>query len=360
VAAPTRGEAVEQGRRSRTSPQRTSATALLLATLAAPLTSGCVKNLPEEAFARGDVAVDCCGRSDEPIEIVFLGVAGWLLRKGEEAVLTAPLFSNPGFLRAGVLPIRPDTARIERHLPDVRSVSAILVGHGHYDHLMDVPYVALTRAPRAVIYANETSVHQLAPFGLPPGRVRRIEETEVGSVEREGSWIQVGPRARVMPLLSDHGPHFAGVTLYSGVRRRDMEEPPADATEWLDGETLAYLIDLLNEDGSVALRVYFQDAVAAPPYGLVPPMSDGVQVDVALIVPATYAEVRWHPEALLGSAPPRQVILGHWEDFFRSPDLPVRPVRFTLLPDFVARLERALPEGAEWHLPLPGTRFRLD
>lgn len=322
--------------------------------------TGCMKGLPEETFVRDAVTVACCGHADEPVDVVFLGVAGWLLRKGGEAVLTAPLFSNPSFFRAGTLSIRTDSGRIERHLPDVSDATAILVGHGHYDHLMDVPYVAMQRAPRATVYANETAVHQLAPFGLPAGRVRLIEKNEIGNVEREGSWIQVGPNARVMPLLSDHGPHFAGVTLYSGVRSRDMEEIPSAAIEWLDGETVAYLVDLLNSDGSVALRVYFQDAVAAPPYGLIPPLSDGVQVDVALIVPATYAEVRWHPEALIESSPPRHVILGHWEDFFESPDRPAEPVPFTDLPDFVRRLKRALPEGAGWHLPMPGTRFRFN
>ena len=135
---------------------------------------------------------------------------------------------------------------------------------------------------------------------------------------------------------------------------------PEVANDWLDGKTVAYLIDLLNRDGSVGLRVYYQDAVAAPPYGLVPPLSDSVQVDLELIVPATYSEVRWHPEALIESAPPRHVLLGHWEDFFQSPDRPAEPVRFTHLPDFVRRLERALPEGAGWHVPLPGTRFRFN
>ena len=337
---------------------RRCATTLLAAALLAA--GACVKRLPEETFVRGDVPVTCCGHSDEPVEIAFLGVAGWLLRKGETAVLTAPLFSNPGFFQAGLWTIEIDTARIERHLPDVSDVSAILSGHGHYDHLMDVPYVALRRAPRAVVYANETSVHQLAPFGLPRERVRVIEPVEVGDVEREGRWIQIGPRARIMPLLSDHGPHFAGITLYSGVRRRDMTEPPQVSGDWLDGRTLAYLVDLLNRDGSVALRVYYQDAVAAPPLGLVPPLSDGVPVDVALIVPATYSEVRWHPEALIASAPPRHILLGHWEDFFESPDRPAEPVPFTHLPDFVSRLRRALPQGTGWHLPMPGTRFRFN
>jgi L-ascorbate metabolism protein UlaG (beta-lactamase superfamily) len=319
--------------------------------------SACSRRPPPALFARDHVDVSCCGHSDQPIEVVFLGVAGWLLRMGETAILTAPLFSNPSLLRAGLAPIHADPERIERHLPDVSDVTAILVGHGHYDHLMDVPYVAQARAPRAVIYGTATMAHQLAPFGLARERVRVLRSDELGDVEETGSWIPVAPSARIMALRSDHAPHFAGVTLYSGVRTRDMEREPSSAREWLDGETVAFLIDLLNRDGSVALRVYFQDAIAAPPLGLVPPLPDGLGVDVALVVPATYAEVSWHPEALLNNASPRRVLLGHWENFFQPPEREAEPVPFTDLRDFIRRLERALPDGSSWHLPMPGTRF---
>ena len=138
-----------------------------------------------------------------------------------------------------------------------------------------------------------------------------------------------------------------------------MPEEPRTADEWLAGRPLAYLIDLLNGDGSVGLRIYYQDAVAAAPYGFAPPLSDGVGIDLALIVPATYAEVVWHPEALLGNLQPRHVILIHWENFFIAPSEPAEVVPFTLLPDFVLRLERALPEGTGWDLPRPGTQFRI-
>ena len=332
--------------------------ALLLLGLLLP---GCVRRLPPSAFARDEVTVACCGHADEPVELRFLGVAGWLIRKGDAAVLTAPLFSNPGLLRAGLQEIHPDPDRIERHLPDVSDVTAILVGHGHYDHLMDVPYIALQRAPRAVVFGNRTVGHQLAPFGLrPPDRVRVIESGELADVKKPAEWIRAGEGVRILPLRSDHAPHFAGIVLYSGDRGRDMDTVPLAANEWLEGESVAYLIDLLNDDGSVGLRIYFQDAVAAAPFGLVPPpevLGDSVRVDVAIIVPATYAEVDWHPEALLESALPRHVLLCHWEDFFEPPSRLPEPVPFTRLPEFLDRLGRALPEGTGWHVPLPGTRF---
>jgi len=323
--------------------------------LALASTTGCLPPVAPSSFVKDTEEVACCGRADSPVELTYLGVAGWILRHGDDAILTAPLFSNPSLFDVGLTPISADPDRIEAHLPDVADVSAILVGHGHYDHLMDVPYIARNRAEQAIIYGNATSAYQLAPFGLAD-RFRVVTEM-AGSVETVGRWIEVSHGVRVMPLMSDHAPHLAGVTLYSGVRTRAMTHEPRSANQWLDGETLAFLIDFLNEDGSVGLRVYYQDAVPAPPFGMAPPLDDGVGVDVAILVPATYAEVSWHPEALLENLRPRYVLLCHWEDFFEPPSRDPEPVPFTLLPDFVARLERSLPEGTGWALPVAGARF---
>ncbi|MBW3534861.1 MAG: MBL fold metallo-hydrolase, partial [Gemmatimonadetes bacterium] len=284
------------------------------------------------------------------------GVGGWLVRHRGAAIMTAPFYSNPSLVEAGTARIGPVPERIGAHLPRVDDVTAILVGHAHYDHLMDVPWIMAERAPGAVVYGNRTMAHQLAPFGVGAARVR-VVEAAAGSVEAPGRWISVGDGVRVMPLASDHAPHFAGRVLYAGERRAPMERRPRHADEWLAGRTLAYLVDLLDAEGSTAFRIYYQDAVAAAPYGLPPDLGDGHGVDLALVVPATYAEVRWHPERLLAAADPRHVLLGHWEDFFRPPSEPARPVPFTDLDDFLDRLRGALPDGAGWHLPVPGTRF---
>jgi mRNA degradation ribonuclease J1/J2 len=70
-------------------------------------------------------------------------VGGLLFRRGNDAIMTAPFYSNPNIFRVGLRrPIHSDTNLVERLLPDVSDVRAILVGHAHYDHLMDVPYIA--------------------------------------------------------------------------------------------------------------------------------------------------------------------------------------------------------------------------
>ena len=82
---------------------------------------------------------------------------------------------------------------------------------------------------------------------------------------------------------------------------------------------------------------------------------------MAIVVPSTYAEVAWHPEALIDNLRPRHVLLGHWEDMFRSPFLEPEPLFLNDFHHFLGRLERALAavgdEPAGWHMPIAGVRF---
>jgi L-ascorbate metabolism protein UlaG (beta-lactamase superfamily) len=301
----------------------------------------------------------------DSITLTYLGVGGWLLDTGRSTLLTAPFFSNPSLFRTGLAPIGPDTAAVVEALrylnvPPLDDVVAILVGHAHHDHLMDVPYVAAHLAPRARILGSTTVRHTLAGFADHGLDTTRVDDVSAFAADLAGGghWIEVAPDLRVLPLVSDHAPHFQGITLYEGTRTRPLSAPPRAAEQWLEGETLAFLIDVLDETGAVRLRIYYQDAVARAPWGLMP--DSLAPVDVALIVPATYAEVYWHPEAVLENTRARHVLLGHWEDFFRPATAEPEPVPFTLLPDFVARLRRALEgDDSRWALPVPGTRFVL-
>ncbi|MDP2957427.1 MAG: hypothetical protein Q8N53_13470 [Longimicrobiales bacterium] len=126
----------------------------------------------------------------------------------------------------------------------------------------------------------------------------------------------------------------------------------------MDGPSYAFLLDFLDADGSVAFRIYYQDAVAAPPRGLAPDsLMRERPVDVAILVPATFDQVDWHPEALVRNLRPRWVILGHWENFFVPPVTPLRTVPFLDRGHFLARLARVF-EGEGW-LPELGTEFRF-
>jgi hypothetical protein len=179
-----------------------------------------------------------------------------------------------------------------------------------------------------------------------------------GDQDHAGTWVNLAAGLRVLPLRSHHAPHFDGYTLYKGTTDQPRREEPRWATEWLDGPTYAFLVDFLDPDGTVAFRIYYQDAVAAPPRGFAP---DGLMaerpVDVAIFVPATFDQVDWHPEAFVANLRPHWVLMGHWENFFVPPTTPTRSIMLTDLGHFEERLHRVFG-GQSW-LPAIGTVFRF-
>lgn len=293
------------------------------------------------------------------IEFTYLGSGGWIISHEGMQVVAAPLFTNPSFVRTGLLAVEADTIEIDRQMSryDVSATRVILVGHGHYDHAMDVPRVAARHAPGARILANRTTANL---YGTWSGIADRIDVTNghEGTVEQPGRWFGYGARVRVMALRSKHAPHFDGLTLYQGTADVARDERPRNAAEWLDGETIAFLIDFLDGEGGIVQRIYYQDAVVAAPWGFAPDeLIAEHPVDVAILVPATFDQVDWHPEAFVENLRPRRVLLGHWENFFVPIDEPTKAVMLTDLGHFERRLERVF-DGTWWR-PEIGTVFRF-
>jgi Beta-lactamase superfamily domain len=304
-------------------------------------------------------SVDLAPPGADAVRLIYLGTGGWIMERGDDQILAAPLFSNPCFVRTGLARIGSDSLLVDRYMAryDVSRARAILVGHAHYDHLMDVPRVAKVHAPRARILGSETVKNTLGAWSGVADRVDLVEEA-AGDERRVGRWLRYGPGVRIMPLRSHHAPHFDGYTLYHGTRDVPLRDRPEVATEWLDGPTYAYLIDFMAGPDSVAFRVYYQDAVAAAPAGYAPDALIAERpVDVAILVPATFDQVDWHPEAFIENLRPRYVLLGHWENFFIPVEQPTESIRFTDTGHFEGRLEAVHPGG--WWRPDRWTEFRF-
>ncbi len=279
------------------------------------------------------------------LRMTYLGTGGWIMEHGGQQVMAAPLFTNPGFVRTGTQDIASDSLEVDRYMGryDVRDVRAILVGHAHYDHLMDVPRVATAHAPSARILGSSTVRNSLGTWSGLMGRVDVVEPFAADE-DHVGQWMAYGPGVRILPLRSLHGPHFDGLTLYGGTVDEPLARAPRRATEWLEGHTFAFLVDFLDSAGDVVFRVYYQDAVAQPPFGFAPAALIAERpVDVAVLVPATFEEVAWHPEAIVANLRPRRILLGHWEDFFQPVERGAEPVPFTDLGEFERRLARVFP-----------------
>ena len=293
------------------------------------------------------------------VELHYLGNGGWLMRRGTDRIATAPFVSNPHGLTL-LFPGGPNTALIDEVVPPMHDVGTILIGHGHYDHAMDLPYVATTKAPTARIYGSATVVNTLAAVPALDGRLREIKAADAASGKRPGQWItnETG-RIRFMPLTSTHAPHVLGLKLIPWWTVDEKQTKlPCCPYWWKEGQTYAFLIDFLDARGNVEFRVYYQDAASKPGFGILPELEgrDAAPVDVAILCVAAFDQVDNNPEHVLDSVKPRRVVGGHWEDFFlRSYKArPFRPAFGTSLEKFHRRA-RAVSPSRPIHLPEPGT-----
>ena len=299
------------------------------------------------------------------LHIKYLGAGGLFLRRGDDVVLTAPFFSNPSLKRLIFWRIKSRPQEIDRFLDPMHAAlqptRAILVGHAHYDHLMDLPHILATHTPNARVYGSRTACHTLAA-AVDTSRLVALNKY-MGSATNPGQWIEVSDgRVRFMALQSEHAPHLLGLKMYGGTYNKNLENLPRRAGGWREGQTLSYLIDFLDQrDGSIAYRLYYQDAASTPPLGFPPPFTgpnDQHRVDLALLCVANYDEVDHYPTAIVAHLQPRRVALIHWENFFsRLPDDPqdLQPVPLLNIEKFVKRLAPALPQDADYVLPTPGS-----
>ena len=360
--------------------------------------AGC-RHVVTHQIASGPHAIGCvpasCGDSRDVVSVTYLGISGILVEHGEHALLTAPSFSNPRFPARGPRALQrlteavvtdeevlaamwvgsspaivPDSAAIEKLLPpSANRASAILVGHGHYDHLLDVPYIATHRAKSAVIFGGPSIRHMLMgdkALRSNPRRVDTIPTEMAGDSTRDGRWYYSPDSAfRFMAIIADHAPTYTiGRWRYkfgSGTVSTDMDRLPRLAAEWKLGEPYAFLIDVLSDSARHPIfRIYFQDAPTEPPLGF--PSAAVLAdrgVDLAILCAATSSNVRAAPDRLLQMLKPDAVMVTHWESFFRSQLLPLSLSRATDLHKFTLSLRRSLPPRTGWIFPLPRQTIRF-
>lgn len=320
-------------------------------------------------------------------KIQFLGVGGWLMHWRGEGLMLAPSFSNPASLFDTVPPllVEADKPRIDRFMQRLHAadVTLLLVGHGHYDHLLDVPWIMRRYTPKAIVYGSDTVVHILHAMKDPtrpenqhwtwvdPERVKSARgymATVPGcdgasGPAKPGYWItSSGGAIRAMPIQSMHAPHLQEYTFGHGGYTSDLRAVPRLVTRWKQGQSMAWMIDLLDEHGQPQYRIHFQDSAASAPCGILPRMPDAKPVDVEILSVGSWRKAKRYPEQLLGAYRPRVVLLGHWENFFGGdPDNPT-PMKGHHVEQMLNRVKAVVGEQrppAKVYLPKPFAEIAL-
>jgi L-ascorbate metabolism protein UlaG (beta-lactamase superfamily) len=235
------------------------------------------------------VAADSSSPARDSVRVTYLGTNSYQFEFKGRALLVDPYFSRVDLLSVALgSRIQPNAARINDALRHIApKADAILVTHGHFDHLLDVPTVMAKT--RARLIASASSVDLAKRAGASSG-----DAVKPGDVRRIGPW-------KMRVLAATHDRLFGKVPFD---QPQSQMGAPQRAADWICGEPLAFLIEVNGQ------RIYI-DSGGTP--SQLPPNE---RVDLAILGMAL-PDSRARLAGVLARLRPRYVLPSHQDDFFR-------------------------------------------
>jgi len=207
-------------------------------------------------------------------------------------------------------------------------LSAIVVGHTHFDHALDIPeFAKLYDGP----VVGSSSLETLMNMHGARSRV---------TVCTGGEEIELPGSARVTMIPSRHGLVMFGRAPFPG-EIDPTARPPLKASQYRHG---AVFLPKLEMGGMVFMHAgsanFMESAV------------EGHRCDVLFLCVPGWKKVATYPDRLLQMVKPRVVVPFHFDDISApmKPNMKAPMLPFQDRPGFVERVSRAAP-GAQVRVP---------
>ncbi len=214
------------------------------------------------------------------LQLRWLGVAGFEFKCNGHTLLVDPFLTRPALKYVFSGRVQPDQ---EMRSKVIQSAEDILVTHGHYDHLMDVPEIA--RRTGATVYGSPNVCQILRAFQLPERQIKTLQANE-------------SIRLRYANVVTIPASHPAIPGYLSGKVKKDLM-PPLSLRDYRMDTCLSFLVELQG----IKMLVWSSTSTHG-----------ARQADVLFV--RAVASKRWY-EKILAAVRPKLVIPTHWDNLFQ-------------------------------------------
>ena len=271
------------------------------------------------------------------VALEYMGAAGWRISDGTTVILIDPYLSRilgpppplaPPYTRSpgDTRPLygwndvaAPDVAAIDAHIPQA---DFILVTHTHYDHVLDVPHIALRT--HSTVIGTESTENVMRAYSIPEKQLITVR----GGEDYDFGMFSV----KVIPSLHsalDHKHYFSSEIAPAG-----MKAPLTLQQMHPEGGTLAYLI-----------RFHGHQILVFGGMNYIEREIEGLEPDVVLVGAASSRkEIYDYSGRLMRDLHfPLLVLPTHWDNFF-APYGASQQASVDALQSFIQEIRAASPK----------------
>jgi len=166
------------------------------------------------------------------LKVTWFGSACVAISDGTNSILFDPFFTRPSLWEVvSFQGLRSNPKTVKKWLSkiDIKQISALVVSHSHYDHVLDL--VEVSKMTGAKVYGSGSTRNIALGGGVLESQIRVLKKNKsfkIGAFEIE---VRSG----------EHPPHFWGLTLASGKIKKPLK-PGASAYAFKKDKDFTFLI----------------------------------------------------------------------------------------------------------------------
>jgi metal-dependent hydrolase (beta-lactamase superfamily II) len=264
-------------------------------------------------------------KHEHNIQLTYLGCAGFLIEHNNKSILCDPYISNPSLPFFGKEYLEWNKNLLEDQL---KSINLVTISHGHYDHCYDIGTLCDYLNPATKIIADKGVQYQLNAI-YTKHQVSKIAL----DYNQTSAWIYDSARTfRVLPLQSIHSPHIGKIEFFKGTYNQPLDQLPRAFRNWKKGNVYSYLIDVLNETDVQYRIILINGNLSESALTKLKLLSEERKSDLQLQIFWNEQYGKKNMMEVYNIVQPKEVILQHWNNFFRSHNKTLQYLRTSNLP----------------------------